>query len=166
MIALIVIVGLSIFGQASIIQRQAAGPPSPPEAVVLGGGEPASAATASGRVRGAGVVAPANANGAKVYSANCSSCHGAQGQGTPGVVPPLAKNSVVTGDPNEVIGVVLHGLRGAIVIGGRTYNGMMPPWKGTLSTEEIAEVVTYIRGSLGENHASAVTTAQVASYKP
>ena len=35
-IALIAIAGLSIFAQVSILQRQAAGPPSPPESVVLG----------------------------------------------------------------------------------------------------------------------------------
>lgn len=35
-IALIAIAALSIFAQVSIVQRQAAGPPSPPESVVLG----------------------------------------------------------------------------------------------------------------------------------
>ncbi|MGA7093874.1 MAG: cytochrome c, partial [Candidatus Cybelea sp.] len=99
-------------------------------------------------------------------STNCASCHGAQGQGLPAAVPPLAKNPVVTGDPNNVVGIVLNGLHGAISIEGRTYSGTMPPWKGTLSDAEIAAVVTYIRGSLGDNRASAVTTAQVASYKP
>ncbi|MGA8576683.1 MAG: cytochrome b N-terminal domain-containing protein [Candidatus Cybelea sp.] len=148
---LIAIAGLSIFGQVGITRRQAAGPPSPPESVVLGA-KPAQAATA-------------NANGANVYSTNCSSCHGAQGRGMPGAVPPLAKNPAVTGDPNKVIGIVLDGLRGAIAIDGRTYNGMMPPWKGRLSNAEIAAAVTYIRGSLDDNHASAVTAAQVASYK-
>jgi mono/diheme cytochrome c family protein len=42
----------------------------------------------------------------------------------------------------------------------------MPPWKGNLSNADIASVATYIRGSLGNNHASAVTEAQVKSYKP
>ena len=44
----------------------------------------------------------------------------------------------------------------------------MPPWKGTLTNKQIADVITYIRGSLGDNHAaSAVTQAQVARhYKP
>ncbi len=149
----IAIVGLSIYGQVGIRQRQAAGPPSPPESVVLGATR-AQAATVSGGV-----------GGAKIYSTNCSPCHGAQGQGI-GAFPPLAKNPVVTGDPNKVIGIVLDGLQGAIAINGRTYYGTMPPWKGTLSDGEIAAVITYIRGSLGDNHASAVTTSQVASHKP
>jgi mono/diheme cytochrome c family protein len=47
-----------------------------------------------------------------------------------------------------------------------TYNGQMPAWKGQLSNSDIADVITYIRGSLGNNKASAVTTAQVSSNKP
>ncbi len=84
----------------------------------------------------------------------------------PGSFPPLANNPVVTGDPNKVIGIVLNGLHGSITVNGQTYNGQMPPWKGTLSNKQIADVITYIRGSLGNNKASAVTEAQVAGYKP
>ena len=84
----------------------------------------------------------------------------------PGTFPPLAGNPVVTGDANKVIGIVLDGLHGSISVSGQTYNGMMPAWKGTLSNKDVADVVTYIRGSLGSNKASAVTEAQVAGYKP
>ena len=42
----------------------------------------------------------------------------------------------------------------------------MPAWKGTLSNADIADVITYIRSSLGNNKASAVTQAQVSGYKP
>jgi ubiquinol-cytochrome c reductase cytochrome b subunit len=162
-IIVVAIVGLSIYAQINIVQKQAAGPPSPPESQVLAA-QPAEAATTS--ASGGAAAAPANANGAKVFSTNCSSCHGATGQGLPGSFPPLANNPVVTGDPNKVIGIVLHGLKGSITVSGQTYNGQMPAWKGTLSDSDIADVVTYIRGSLGNNHASAVTTAQVAGYKP
>ncbi len=158
------IAGLSIYAQIGIMTKQAAAPPSPPEATVLAA--PAEAAEPSGGSAGAGVAGGANAAGAKVYASNCSSCHGAQGQGTPGAFPPLANNPVVTGDANKVVGIVLGGLHGAIVVGGQSYNGMMPSWKGTLSSKDVADVISYIRGSLGSNHASAVTQAQVAGYKP
>jgi len=153
-----------------VATKQAAGPPSPPEAQVLAAA-PAEAATTSGGATGGNGVsgaagAPASANGAKVFSANCSSCHGAQGQGTPGAFPPLAGNPIVTGDANKVIGIVLDGLKGSISVNGQTYNGQMPAWKGTLSNSDIADVVTYIRGALGTNKASAVTTAQVSGHKP
>jgi ubiquinol-cytochrome c reductase cytochrome b subunit len=158
-IVIIAIVGLSIFAQVQTMAKQAAAPPSMSEAQILAATPPPAqpAAGAAG--------APANANGAKVFSTNCSSCHGANGQGQPGAFPPLAKNDVVTGDPNKVIGIVTGGLHGSIVVNGGTYNGVMPPWKGTLSNGDIADVITYIRASFG-NSASAVTEKQVSGYKP
>ncbi len=160
------IVGLSIFAQVTTMAKQAAAPASPPEAQVL---SEASAATLSGgATENAGTTSsgPTNANGSKVFAANCASCHGAQGTGVPGTFPPLANNPVVTGDPNKVIGIVLGGLHAPITVGGQSYNGMMPAWKGNLSNKDIADVISYIRGSLGNNHASAVTQAQVAGFKP
>jgi ubiquinol-cytochrome c reductase cytochrome b subunit len=160
------IVVLTVYGQVTTMITQAAAPPSPPESVVLG---PASAATlSSGGAPGASsATSPAsNGPGASVFSQNCSSCHGATGQGVPGSFPPLANNPVVTGDANKVIGIVLGGLHGSISVNGQTYNGQMPPWKGTLTNKQIADVITYVRGSLGNNKASGVTEAQVATYKP
>jgi ubiquinol-cytochrome c reductase cytochrome b subunit len=158
-----VIVVLSVYGQITTMIKQAAGPPSPPESVVLSA---AAAATLPSGNAPPAAGSTTNAAGAKVFSTNCSTCHGAQGQGLPGSFPPLANNPVVTGDPNKVIGIVLNGLHGSISVNGQTYNGVMPPWKGTLSNKDVADVITYIRGSLGNNHASAVTEAQVKGYKP
>ncbi len=171
-VMVIVIVALSVYAQVATMAKQAAAPPSPSQAAVLAmTSETSTTAVAAGggsaAAPGGGAAAPAgNANGAKVFSTNCSSCHGAQGQGLPGAFPPLANNPTVTGDANKVVGIVLDGLHGSITVGGSTYNGQMPAWKGTLSNADIADVVTYIRGSLGNNKASAVTTAQVAGFKP
>ncbi|MGB8520388.1 MAG: cytochrome b N-terminal domain-containing protein [Candidatus Tumulicola sp.] len=173
-IMVLVIVGLSVFAQLQVMAKQAAAPPSPTQAQVLAmTGEPSStgagatgAASSAGAASG-GAAMPASAgNGSKVFQTNCSSCHGATGQGLPGAFPPLANNPTVTGDPNKVIGIVLNGLHGSISINGATYNGQMPAWKGTLSNADVADVITYIRGSLGNNKASAVTQAQVSGYKP
>lgn len=97
-------------------------------------------------------------NGGPVYSTNCSTCHGANGQG--GAGPALAKNTVVMGDPAKLIHIVKDGLTVPTKINGQTYSGTMPAWKGTLSGADIAAVISYIRSSWG-NKASAVTTAQV-----
>ena len=102
----------------------------------------------------------AGANGADIYTAKCASCHQANGEGLTGAFPPLAKNAVVTGDPKKVIAIVSNGLNGPVTVGGKTYSGAMPAWKGQLKNDEIAAVVTYIRQSWG-NKASAVTAAQV-----
>jgi len=101
-------------------------------------------------------------NGSAVYTANCASCHQANGKGQAGVFPPLAGNAVVTGDPKKVIHIVKNGLSGKITVGSMTFNGQMPAWKGTLSNNDIAAVITYVRSSWG-NHGSAVTASQVAS---
>jgi ubiquinol-cytochrome c reductase cytochrome b subunit len=167
--ALVVMWGLTLWSQVSIMQKQAAGTPSAPEAQILAaqaqaninsaGGPPPAGATGGGA---AGGLAAA---GAKVYSTNCSSCHGAAGMGTPGAFPPLANNPFVTGKAGDVIKVVLDGKQGPITVNGAGYNGTMPSWKSTLSTKDVASVVTYIRSGLGGNHASAVTEKQVAALK-
>lgn len=95
-------------------------------------------------------VASAN-DGARVYITNCSSCHQLDGRGVPGAFPPLAGNPVVTGDPGRVLAIVANGQRGPIRVGGRRYQGEMPAWKGLLSNEEIAEVVSYIRAAWRNN---------------
>ncbi len=157
-IVICTIVGLSIYAQVTTMAKQAAAPASPPESVVLGAAEASTESSAA--------APPVDANGAKVFSSNCASCHGAQGQGMPGAFPPLVNNPVVTGDPNKVIGIVTGGLHGQISVSGMSYNGQMPAWKGQLSNKDIADVITYIRGGLGSNHASTVTEAQVTGYKP
>ncbi len=173
-IMVIAIVGLSIYAQLATMAKQAAAPPSPSQAAVLAmtsettssSSTTTGAASSGGGAASGGTASAGSANGAKVFSTNCSSCHGATGQGLTGAFPPLANNPVVTGDPNKVIGIVLGGLHGSIVVNGATYNGQMPPWKGTLSNADVADVITYIRGSLGNNKASAVTAKQVTGYKP
>ncbi len=102
----------------------------------------------------------ASSGGLAVYTMNCSTCHQSDGKGAIG--PPLAGNPVVTGNASKVIHVVNSGLTGTISVGGKTFNGTMPAWKGTLSTSDIAAVITYIRSSWG-NKAGPVTSAQVAS---
>ncbi len=54
------------------------------------------------------------ARGQALYTANCSVCHAASGEGLPGVYPPLKGSGVVTkDDATKHIHVVLNGLQGA-----------------------------------------------------
>lgn len=108
---------------------------------------------------------PASASdGAVVYITNCSSCHQANGEGVPGAFPPLAGNPTVTGNPVAVIAIVKHGINGKIVVSGTAYSGIMPPWGGLISDEDIAAVVTYIRSSW-HNRGSPVSLADVRAVK-
>jgi mono/diheme cytochrome c family protein len=108
---------------------------------------------------------PASASdGAVIYLANCSSCHQTDGKGVPGAFPPLAGNAVVTGSPVVPISIVKNGLEGRIVVNGQTYSGIMPRWKGLLSDEQMASVISYIRSSW-KNHAGGVSISDVESVK-
>ena len=90
------------------------------------------------------------ATGAKLYTANCSACHGATGTGVPGAFPPLAGDPVVTAkDPHEHIAIVLHGLH-AKPIGGTSYASQMPSF-AQLSDEDIAAVIDDERTSWGNS---------------
>jgi len=120
--------------------------------------EASAAPAASSNVANAGGAS----GGEKVYTTNCSSCHQANGKGTPGAFPPLAGNPVVTGDPKNVIHIVKFGLNGKIAVAGATFNGMMPAWGTQLSNDDVAATVTYIRSAWG-NSASAVTAADVSA---
>ncbi|MGZ0655330.1 c-type cytochrome [Coraliomargarita sp. W4R53] len=104
--------------------------------------------------------------GAKVFRSQCVACHQAEGTGVPGVYPPLAGSSWVTGHPEVTSRILLNGLNGKIEVKGNTYNGNMPafgPSGLALSEKDIAGVITYIRHSWG-NDASEVTVAMVTDY--
>jgi ubiquinol-cytochrome c reductase cytochrome b subunit len=162
-------IGLSWYGQNNVVQGQLAhnliGPGATSASAPLGGQTGATvtspvqtAPTAAGG--GSGAPAGGTAAGAAVYGSNCAGCHGATGQGQPGIFPPLDGNPVVTGDKKTVIGIVNNGLTGKIEVKGASYSGQMPPWKGTLTDKQIADVITYIR-SAWSNKADAVTAAEV-----
>jgi mono/diheme cytochrome c family protein/glucose/arabinose dehydrogenase len=106
--------------------------------------------------------------GAEVYrrEAHCITCHQADGQGLPAAqFPPIAKSEWVTGSPQRLIRLALHGLMGPIEVNGVKYPGQVPmtAFKG-LSDQELAGVLTYVRNSFG-NQASPITAAQVAQER-
>ena len=85
--------------------------------------------------------------GYKVYhKPTCVACHQADGKGTPGQFPPLVKSEwVQEQEPGRLIRIVLNGLTGEMNVQGQVYNGTMVPWKESLTDEEIADVLTYVR---------------------
>lgn len=104
--------------------------------------------------------------GAKVYRNQCAQCHQAEGNGVPGVYPPLVASDWVTGHPEVMARILINGLNGPIEVKGNTYNGNMPafgPGGLALSEKDIAGVITYVRQEWG-NSASEVTEAMIADY--
>jgi mono/diheme cytochrome c family protein len=79
-------------------------------------------------------------DGESVYLENCARCHNLDGQGFPRIYPNLAGNPLVTlHDSAPVIETVLNG------------QGSMPAFKNSLSAEELASVISYIRNTWGNN---------------
>ncbi len=113
----------------------------------------------------ASASAPSGMSGAQIFAAKCATCHQAHGQGT-SLIPPLAGNpDVVASDPTKMVTTIVNGRSGALVVNGKTYNGMMPTWSGQLSNADIAAVATYVRSAWG-NKATGVTEQQVAAAGP
>lgn len=103
-------------------------------------------------------------SGAVLYGQTCSGCHGANGQGMPGVFPPLAGSSWVTGVKVVPIRIVLHGLQGPVKVGGRTYDGVMPAFEARLSNREIASILSHVRSTWG-NDAPVVTADEIGTVR-
>jgi mono/diheme cytochrome c family protein len=85
-------------------------------------------------------------SGAILYARNCSPCHQNNGQGTPGLFPPLAGSDWVNAaGADRLIHIVLYGLQGPIIVSGQEYRSVMPQWKDQMRDAEIAAVLTFIR---------------------
>ena len=54
--------------------------------------------------------------------AACFGCHGADGAGMPNLGPPLDDSEWVTGKPEALVKILLHGMTGPVVVDGETYS--------------------------------------------
>jgi mono/diheme cytochrome c family protein len=74
--------------------------------------------------------APAYAQGATSFQANCAVCHGANGAGLPSLAPPLLANparyAASAEGRRQLAMTVLYGLFGDITVEGRHYDFRMP----------------------------------------
>ena len=90
--------------------------------------------------------------GKKLFSANCITCHQANGQGQPGQFPPLAGSEFVLGDAsNRLIAIVLKGLQGPVQVKGQAFNNAMQAWEGQYTDQQLAAILTYVRSDWGNN---------------
>jgi len=88
--------------------------------------------------------------GKKIYSANCATCHQANGNGIAGQYPPLAGSEWVMGGTKRLGMILLKGLEGPMTVKGAAYgSAVMQPWEKTLTDAKIADVLTYIRQEWG-----------------
>jgi mono/diheme cytochrome c family protein len=107
--------------------------------------------------------------GKRNYEQVCITCHQATGKGVEGVYPPLAGSEWVTGSPERVIRILLHGLKGPLTVEGKQFGAAAMPAFGQVAgsgynwnDERIAAVLTYVRQEWG-NKAEPITAEQVAA---
>jgi mono/diheme cytochrome c family protein len=88
------------------------------------------------------VGAADDAAGAQTYKSNCVVCHGADGTGTPTgkslMAPDLHSDAVQKMTTAQMITQVSDG------------KNNMPPFKSTLSEDQIKDVVAYVRATFGK----------------
>jgi mono/diheme cytochrome c family protein len=126
-------------------------PPSPGDPPKFAANPATAAALAKGHEAG---------RGAELYDDNCAACHRTDGAGSPRVLPKIAGNpSVLAADPGSLIRLVLAGSALPGTAAAPSALGM-PGFAWRLSNEEIAQLLTFIRTSWG-NQASGVSATEI-----
>jgi mono/diheme cytochrome c family protein len=105
-------------------------------------------------------------SGREVFTNFCAPCHQPNGIGAAGVAPPLAGSDWVSGPPERLARIVLHGLYGPVSVNQQTWNLAMPGLgaAGALDDEKIAAVLSYVRRAWG-NTVSIVEPSLVATIR-
>jgi mono/diheme cytochrome c family protein len=104
------------------------------------------------------------AQGARLYEQHCAACHMGGGEGQGNTYPPLAGNrSLAAGSPVNPIRIVLNGGFPPST-GGNPRPYGMPPFGHAFNDEEVAAVVSYVRGSWG-NAGAMVSPVAVARLR-
>jgi alcohol dehydrogenase (quinone), cytochrome c subunit len=98
--------------------------------------------------------------GAELYVDNCAACHRTDGQGSSKALPKVAGNSsVLAEDPNSLISLVLGGSSLPGTAAAPSPLGM-PGFGWRLTNDEVAQLLTFIRSSWG-NQAPSVSAGDV-----
>jgi mono/diheme cytochrome c family protein len=96
------------------------------------------------------------AQGKGIYDQLCVGCHMAAGEGAPNVGAALAGSRFVNAQPTVPARILLAGKEGSI--------GLMPPIGATMTDEELAAILTFVRGSFG-NTSSPVAPAEAKEWR-
>jgi mono/diheme cytochrome c family protein len=94
--------------------------------------------------------------GRTVYQNLCIACHQPNGRGLERIAPSLVGSEFALGIPAIPIRIVLNGKEGSV--------GLMPPLGASLSDDQIADVLTYIRREWGQT-GSPIDPALVATVR-
>jgi len=102
--------------------------------------------------------------GKQVYDDFCITCHLPNGKGITNTFPPLDNSDYLKEKRIESIKAIKYGLKGAITVNGKTYNGVMT--KQGLTDKEIADVMNYITNSWSNKNNVLITEKEVSKIYP
>jgi cytochrome c len=97
--------------------------------------------------------------GERLYLTHCAACHRQDGSGAKDLIPPLINVDWVTGVKGRLIRSVLYGISEPIEVNSVIYDQEMPSFKN-LKDEELADILTYIRNSFG-NEANPIIPGEI-----
>jgi glucose/arabinose dehydrogenase len=103
-----------------------------------------------------------NTNGVVLYEKYCTVCHKSDGSGNQSMFPPITSSTTVA-DKGKLIDIMLNGLSGPITVKGNEYNQDMPSFR-FLTDDEIADLLTYVRRSFG-NQRSPIKVDEVGALR-
>lgn len=118
----------------------------------------------------ADATAPAYAQGAATFQANCAVCHGPTGAGVPALAPTLvsypARYALSTEGRRQLAMTVLYGLFGDIVVEDKHYDFRMPDF-ARLDDAALAATLNFIVFDLGHAPASVkpIEPAEIAAER-
>ncbi|WP_214070470.1 cytochrome c [Mucilaginibacter sp. dw_454] len=88
--------------------------------------------------------------GSLVYQSHCQNCHGNDGLGLSALMPPLTDTAFLRKNKTSLACFIKYGLKDKIlIVDKRSYDNDMP--LTDLAPIEIAEVLTYVANSFGNN---------------
>jgi mono/diheme cytochrome c family protein len=90
--------------------------------------------------------------GRELYQSLCAACHQPDGRGREQLAPPLVGSELALAPPGIPVRIVLNGKEGS--------TGLMPPLGATLTDDQVAAALTYVRREWGHT-ASPVTPSAV-----
>ncbi|MEE9364357.1 MAG: c-type cytochrome [Cellulophaga sp.] len=110
--------------------------------------------------------------GAKLFRNICAACHGLGGEGIYGLAPPLQKSEFITESVERLALIILHGVKGPIVVNGKAYemNLAMPGLLSneTLSDKDISDIISYVSNAFDPKpkHIRASRIKELRELKP
>jgi mono/diheme cytochrome c family protein len=102
--------------------------------------------------------------GRRQFGASCAGCHHRSGLGEVGGPPALVDSAFIQGSEERLVRIVLQGLEGPLRNDGKLYRNLNMPAILNLSSDEVAEVLTYVRREWG-HRAPAVSIETVRAIK-